>query len=232
MASWLQGLAGWVRRRPDSWAAEVAFRRAWNSLYRYPPPPGRRGMILPISSWSMGSWAPGPLAEGQLAWTAPGWIRGRLAAVVAGGGSCAASPLLRWPSLLFRGSWCWGGCPLPRLVAPVWLRTALPCPVLVGGAPHWAPVWQGYSSTRHRSGFLWAPPTQDTGRCCRGCLFGVLQAVGIRRADGMLVMTVAPPRVCVLMAGLSWGAMIAHAPQVCSPTQPESNQSDSGQVKL
>ena len=48
----------------------------------------------------------------------------------------------------------------------------------------------------------------------------------------MLVMTVAPPRVCVLMAGLSWGAMIAHAPQVCSPTQPESNQSDSGQVRL
>ena len=91
MASWLQGLAGWVRRRPDSWAAEVAFRRAWNSMYRYRPPPGRRGMILPISSWSMGSWAPGPLAEGQLAWTAPGWIRGRLAAVVAGGGSCAAS---------------------------------------------------------------------------------------------------------------------------------------------
>ena len=44
-----------------------------------------------------------------------------------------------------------------------------------------------------------------------------------------MVMTVAPPRVCVLMAGLSWGAMIAHAPQVCSPTQPESNQSDSGQ---
>ena len=36
------------------------------------------------------------------------------------------------------------------------------------------------------------------------CLFGVLQAGGIRRADGNLVMTVAPPRVCVLMAGLSW----------------------------
>ena len=100
-----------------------------------PPPPARRGMILPISSWSMGPWAPGPLAEGRLAWTAPGWIRGRLAAVVAGGGSCAASPLLRWPSLPFRGSWCWGGCPLPRLVAPVWLRTALPCPFLVGGSP-------------------------------------------------------------------------------------------------
>ena len=28
------------------------------------------------------------------------------------------------------------------------------------------------------------------------------------------------------------GAMIAHAPQVCNPTQPESNQSDSGQVRL
>ena len=146
----------------------------------------------------MGPWAPGPLAEGRLAWAAPGWIRGRLAAVVAGGGSCAASPLLRWPSLPFRGSWCWGGCPLPRLVAPVWLRTALPCPVLVGGAPHWAPVWQGRSSTRHRSGFLWAPPTQDTGRCSTRDIYWSLQAGGIRRADGKLVMTLAPlSSVCV-----------------------------------
>ena len=190
-------------------------------------------MILPISSWSMGSWAPGPLAEGQLAWTAPGWIRWRLATVVAGGGSCAASPLLRWPSLPFRGSWCWGGCPLPRLVgSSLGFGTALPCPVLVGGAPHWAPVWQGSSSTRHRSGFPWAPPTQDTGRCCTRDVYLEFQADVIRRADGTLVMTVAPPRVCVLMAGLSWDAMIAHAPQVCSPTQPESNQSDSGQVRL
>ena len=82
----------------------------------------------------------------------------------------------------------------------------------------------GLSSTRHLSGFPWAPPTQDTGRCCTGCLFGVLQADGIRQADGILVMTVAPPRVCVCVDG--WfilGAMIAHAPKVCSPTQPESN---------
>ena len=110
--------------------------------------------------------------------------------------------------------------------------TALPCPVLVGGAPHWAPVWQGCSSTRHRSGFLWAPPTQDTGRCSTRDVYWNLQAGGIRRADGTLVMAVAPPGVCVVIAGLSWGAMIAHAPQVCSPTQPESNQSDSGQVRL
>ena len=45
-------------------------------------------------------------------------------------------------------------------------------------------------------------------------------------------MTEAPsPSVCID----SWfilGAMLAHAPQVCSPTQPESNQSDSGQVRL
>ena len=34
--------------------------------------------------------------------------------------------------------------------------------------------------------------------------------------------------VCVLMAGFILGAMIAHAPQVCSPIQPEYNQSDSG----
>ena len=121
-------------------------------------------MILPISSWS--PWTPGPLAEGRLAWAAPGWIRGRLATVVAGGGSCAASPLLRWPSLPFRGSWCWGGCPPPRLVAPVQL-----------GQPFRVPSWSEEPHIgrqcgrvtpppRHRSGFLWAPPTQDTGRCC------------------------------------------------------------------
>ena len=79
--------------------------------------------------------------------------------------------------------------------------------------------------------FFWGPPTQDTGRCWYKDVYWSFQAVGIRRADGILVMTVAPSRVCVLMAGLSWGAMIAHAPQVCSPTQPESNQSDSGQVR-
>ena len=39
-------------------------------------------------------------------------------------------------------------------------------------------------------------------------------------------MPVAPPRVCV-DGWFILGAMIAHAPQVCSPTQPESNQSDS-----
>ena len=30
------------------------------------------------------------------------------------------------------------------------------------------------------------------------------QAGGIRRADGTTAMPVAPPQVCVLMAGLSW----------------------------
>ena len=30
------------------------------------------------------------------------------------------------------------------------------------------------------------------------------QAGGICRADGTTAMAVAPPRVCVLMAGLSW----------------------------
>ncbi|KAK0153230.1 THAP domain-containing protein 10 [Merluccius polli] len=60
--------------------------------------------------------------------------------------------------------------------------TALPCPVLVGGAPHWAPVWRG------KSGHT-------------------------------------PPK------WLSFGAL-RHRTRVCSPTQPESNQSDSGQVRL
>ena len=31
-----------------------------------------------------------------------------------------------------------------------------------------------------------------------------LEADGIRQADGTTAMAVAPPRVCVLMAGLSW----------------------------
>ena len=59
-------------------------------------------------------------------------------------------------------------------------------------------VWQGRSSTRHRSGFLWAPPTQDTGRCSTRDIYWSLQAGGIRRADGKLVMTLAPlSSVCV-----------------------------------
>ena len=45
-------------------------------------------------------------------------------------------------------------------------------------------------------------------------------------------MTVAPPRVCVLMAGLSWVAMIALHHRCAAPPSPESNQSDSGQVRL
>ena len=103
-------------------------------------------MILPISSWSMGPSTPGPLAEGRLAWAAPGWIRGRLATVVAGGGSCAASPLLRWPSLPFRGSWCWGGCPPPRLVAPVQL-----------GQPFRVPSWSEEPHIGRQCGRV-APP--------------------------------------------------------------------------
>ena len=34
-------------------------------------------------------------------------------------------------------------------------------------------LWQGCSSTRHRSGFPWAPPTQDTGRCSTEMFIGV-----------------------------------------------------------
>ncbi|KAK0145790.1 hypothetical protein N1851_015287 [Merluccius polli] len=52
-------------------------------------------------------------------------------------------------------------------------------------------------------------------------LCSVLSAGGIRRADGTTAMAVAPPRVCV-DGWFILGAMIAHAPQVCSPTQPES----------
>ena len=38
-------------------------------------------------------------------------------------------------------------------------------------------VWQGCSSTRHLSGFPWAPPTQDTGRCCTEMFIGVYRLV-------------------------------------------------------
>ena len=34
-------------------------------------------------------------------------------------------------------------------------------------------LWQGCSSTRHLSGFPWAPPTQDTGRCSTKMFNGV-----------------------------------------------------------
>ena len=81
----------------------------------------------------------------------------------------------------------------------------------------WYVLWQGSSSTRHRSGFLWAPPTQDTGRCSTRDIYWSLQAGGIRRADGKLVMTLAPPRVCVLMAGLSWGAWLLMPPRCAAP---------------
>ena len=38
-------------------------------------------------------------------------------------------------------------------------------------------LWQGRSSTRHRSGFPWAPPTQYTGRCCTEMFIGVYRLV-------------------------------------------------------
>ena len=57
-------------------------------------------------------------------------------------------------------------------------------------------------------------------------------AGGISRGD---VTRCHDSRSSSSVCGDGWfilGAMIAHAPQVCSPTQPESNQSDSGQVRL
>ena len=40
---------------------------------------------------------------------------------------------------------------------------------------------------------------------CQGeDVYWEFQVDGIRRADGTRVMTVAPPRVCVVIAGLSW----------------------------
>ena len=93
-------------------------------------------------------------------------------------------------------------------------------------------MWQFSSATRHLSGFSWGPPTQDTGRCWFN-IYLLEMAGGIRRADVTSCHDSRSSLVSVCVDG--WfilGAMIAHAPQVCSPTQPESNQSDSGQVRL
>ena len=78
-------------------------------------------------------------------------------------------------------------------------------------------------ATRHLSGFPWGPPTQDTGRCCSRCLLE-FQAVGIRRADGTSCHDSGSSSSVCVDGWFILGAMIAHAPQVCSPTQPESNQ--------
>ena len=86
-------------------------------------------------------------------------------------------------------------------------------------------------TTRHLSGFLWGPPTQDMGRCCSRCLLE-FKADGIRRADGTSCHDCGSSSSVCVDGWFILGAMIAHAPQVCSPTQPESNQSDSGQVRL
>ena len=176
-ASWLQGLAGWVWRRPDSWAVEVALRRAWNSPYRYPPSTRATRHDPPhllLEHGALGSWSPGRGAAGLgCSRLDPGEASyRRLPVAVAAlpprsstGRRCRSGGAGAGVALLCRGWWL------------VWLRTALPCPVLVGGAPHWAPVWQGYSSTRHLSGFPWAPPTQDTGRCCTKIFIGVYRLV-------------------------------------------------------
>ena len=39
-------------------------------------------------------------------------------------------------------------------------------------------------TARHRSGFPWGPPTQDTGRCSLQDVYLEFKAGGIRRADG------------------------------------------------
>ena len=49
--------AGWARRRLDSWAVEVAWRRAQNSLGGRAPLHQGNGAWSPSSSWSMGPWA-------------------------------------------------------------------------------------------------------------------------------------------------------------------------------
>ncbi|KAK0136561.1 Espin-like protein [Merluccius polli] len=172
-----EGLAGWARRRPDSWATEVALGGP-GTVRSHPPPPGRRGMIPPISSWSMGPWAPGPLAEGRLAWAAPGWIRGRLAA-----DGC------RWRSL---------GC--------------LPAPPLAVAAVQGELVLGWLSSPRLCS--LDSPSVSRPGR--RSPTLGASVAGFVR-----------PHATEVAFFGA-----LRHRTRVCSPTQPESNQSDSGQIPV
>ncbi|KAK0156179.1 hypothetical protein N1851_000550 [Merluccius polli] len=145
--SWLQGLAGWAPEEARQLGRRGSSRRAWNSLSSPPPPPGRRGMIplpSPPGAWGLGLL--GPLAEGRLAWAAPGWIRGRLAADGCRWQSLrAASPLLRLARRCRSGGAGAGVAVLAAAGGSSVAWTALPCPVLVGGAPHWAPVWRGTS---------------------------------------------------------------------------------------
>ena len=98
-------------------------------------------------------------------------------------------------------------------------------------------LWQGWSSPHATEvGFLWGPLRHRTRvDGSSRCLFEI-KADGIRRADGTNCHDCgSSSSVCVCVC---WWLVYpgchdcSHAPQMCSPTQPESNQSDSGQVRL
>ena len=128
--------------------------------------------------------------------------------------------MLRWLSATAAGS---SSAVLgsPSVSLPGWRSPTLGASV-AGLAP----------TTCHLSGFSWGPPTQDTGRCCSKYIYWRWQVVFAElMLQAAMTVIALSPSVCV-DGWFILGIMIAHAPQVCSPTQPESNQSDSGQVRL
>ncbi|KAK0136706.1 hypothetical protein N1851_027113 [Merluccius polli] len=102
----------------------------------------------------MGPWAPGPLAEGRLAWAAPGWIRGRLAADGCRWRSLRCLPAPPLAVAAVQGELVLGWLSSPRLVAPVQLGQPFRVPSW-SEEPHVGRQCGGVSpATRHRSGFL------------------------------------------------------------------------------
>ncbi|KAK0153108.1 hypothetical protein N1851_005212 [Merluccius polli] len=177
-----RGLAGWARRRPDSWAAEVALGGP-GTVRSHPPPPGRRGTIPPISSWSMGPWAPGPLAEGRLAWAAPGWIRGRLAADGCRWRSLRCLPAPPLAVAAVQGELVLGWLSSPRLVAPVQLGQPFRVPSWseephIGRQcgrvrpDHTPPKWLSFGALRHRTRSTMDEETEKGGPPSKTTLSG------------------------------------------------------------
>ena len=103
--------------------------------------------------------------------------------------------------------------------------------VLLPTMVHLSHVWQLTYSTRHLSDFCWAPLTQDTGSCWIHPFIGDGKTAQPEQVV-KTAMTVALPWVCVLMAGLSWVPWLLSTTGVQPHPDPESNQSDSGQVRL
>ncbi|KAK0156422.1 hypothetical protein N1851_000293 [Merluccius polli] len=157
------GCRGWLDgfwRRPDSWAAEVALGGPGTV---FASPPSTRATRhdpshLLLEHGALGSWSPGRGAAGLgCSRLDPGEASDRRLPV-----AVAALPPRSSAGRRCRSGGAGAGVAVFAAAggsSAAW--TALPCPVLVGGAPRWAPVWQGSPATRHLSGFLSGP--SDTG---------------------------------------------------------------------